>query len=198
MQFVIARAIGYGWLTAGEEWQISLVGAGTVAIAGVHDLLRLLVGFDTLYGACSVPTVCTVRSDDGISVTWRLDGDGEWRKVTDTEANGESICIAVEHKTSPYHRVADDRRPDFIIRRAFLPVDFAAEQRSDFGRQPIAPERMKTHDRYSRPFCATSFASAISARCRDRLSSTHSDRMTVSCCFPRERARALSISLRAC
>ena len=139
VQFVFARAIGYGWLTAGEEWQISLVGAGTVAIAGVHDLLRLLVGFDTLYGACSVPTVCTVRSDDGISVTWRLDGDGEWRKVTDTEANGESICIAVEHKTSPYHRVADDRRPDFIIRRAFLPVDFAAEQRSDFGRQPIAP-----------------------------------------------------------
>ena len=139
VQFAIARAIGYGWLTASEEWQIDLVGAGSVAVAGVHDLLRLLANLDTLYGGSSVPSVCTVRADEGFSRTWHLDGDGKWRKVNDAEANGETIRIAVERDTSPYHRIENDKRPQFIIRRAFLPVDFAADQRSDFGRKPIAP-----------------------------------------------------------
>ena len=139
VQFAIARAIGYGWLTAGEEWRIELVGASTVAFAGVYDLLRLLVGFDTLYGGSSAPTRCTVRSDKGLPATWGVHDDGEWRRVHDTEAKGETVCIAVERQTSPYHRVEYDSQPDFIIRRAFLPVDFAAEQRSDFGRRPIAP-----------------------------------------------------------
>lgn len=139
VQFALARAIGYGWLTAGEEWLIDLVGAGTVSISGVYDLLRLLIGFDTLYGGCSVPTVCTVRSDDGISVTWQLDDDGEWRKVSDNEAKDESIRIAIERRASPYHRIESNGRPDFIIRRAFLPVDFSAEQQSDFGHRVITP-----------------------------------------------------------
>ena len=139
VQFAIARAIGFGWLTAGEEWLIELVGAGTVSIAGVYDLLRLLVGFDTLYGGYSVPTACTVRGDDGTSMTWRVDGEGNWGKATDREANGESIRIAIERHASPYHRIEDNRRSDFIIRRAFLPVDFSAEQQSDFRRRTIAP-----------------------------------------------------------
>ena len=139
VQFAIVRAIGYGWLTAGEEWQIELLDVGNVAFAGVLDLLRLLVGFDTLYGGSSVPTRCTVHSNIRQSATWGVEDDGEWRRVPDTEAKGETVCVAVEHQTSPYHRVEYDRRPDFIIRRAFLPVDFAAEQRSNFGRRPIAP-----------------------------------------------------------
>ena len=139
VQFALARAIGYGWLTAGREWQIELAGAGTVSSAGVYDLLRLLVGFDTLYGGCSVPTVCTVRSVDGGSVTWRLDDGGKWRNVSDGEANGESIRIAIERHASPYHRIESEGRPHFIIRRAFLPVDFSTEQQSDFGRRLIKP-----------------------------------------------------------
>ena len=139
VQFALARAIGYGWLTAGGDWLIELVGAGAVSIAGVYDLLRLLVGFDTLYGGCSVPTVCTVRSVDGVSATWRLGDDGDWRKASDNVTDGESIRIAVERHASPYHRMESNGRPDFIIRRVFLPVDFSAEQQSRFGRHPIAP-----------------------------------------------------------
>lgn len=139
VQFALARAIGYGWLTAGKEWLIVLTGAGTVSIAGVYDLLRLLVGIDTLYGGCSVPTICTVRGIDGVSVTWRLDDEGKWRKVSDGEANGDPIRIAIERHASPYHRIESDGRPDFIIRRAFLPVDFSTEQQSGFGRRLIKP-----------------------------------------------------------
>ena len=139
VQFVLARAIAYGWLAAGEEWLIELVGAGAASIAGVYDLLRLLVAFDALYGGCSAPAVCTVRGDDGASsVTWRLDGGGKWRRVSGREANGESIRIAVERRASPYHRIESNGRPDFIIRRAFLPVDFSAEQQTGFGRRRIA------------------------------------------------------------
>ncbi len=139
VQFAIARAIGYGWLIAGEEWQIELVGAGSVAVAGVHDLLRLLADLDTLYGGCSVPSACTVRADEGFSRTWSLDDNGKWCKVSDADARGEFIRIAVECHASPYHSIERDNRWDFIIRRAFLPVDFAADQRSDFSRKPIAP-----------------------------------------------------------
>ena len=139
VQFAIARAIGYGWLTAGDEWQIDVAGAGTVAIAAVYDLLRLIVDLDRLYGGSSIPSVCTVRADKGFSRTWRIDENGKWCKVTDVEASSESLRIAVERHASPYHRIENDKRPHFIIRHAFLPVDFAADQRSDFGRKPVAP-----------------------------------------------------------
>ena len=63
VQFAVARAVGFGWLAAGSEWDIALVGDGSaVTAAGVLDALRLLAGIDVLYGGCSTPTRCTVVS----------------------------------------------------------------------------------------------------------------------------------------
>ena len=140
VQLAVARAVGFGWLVEGSEWEIVLVGEGNaVAAAGVLDTLRLLAGIDVLYGGCSTPTRCTVRCNEGLAVTWSLDSDGEWRETVDSEAQGENLRIAVETKTSPFHRSSPDRHLDFVIRPVYLPVQFEAEQTSDFARRAIAP-----------------------------------------------------------
>ena len=139
VQLAVARAIGFGWLTAGAEWEIDLIGGNAVAAAGVLDALRLLVGIDVLYGGCSVPIRCAVRAAAGFTVTWALDGDGEWREVTGCGTQGENLRIAVEPKASPFHRLPCDKCPDFVIRSVCLPVEFEAEHTSGFGRRAIAP-----------------------------------------------------------
>ena len=142
VQLAVARAVGFGWLAAGSEWEIDLVGDGdavAVAAAGVLDALRLLAGIDVLYGGCSTPTRCTVRFNDGPGVTWSPDNDGEWRETVDFEAQGENLRIAVETTKSPFHRSPPDRHLDFVIRPVYLPVQFEAEQTSDFARRAIAP-----------------------------------------------------------
>ena len=139
VQFAVVRAVGLGWLTPGTEWKIDLVGGNAVATAGVLDVLRLLACIDVLYGGCSVPARCTVQCDNGFAVTWSLDGDGEWHEAVAFEAQGEILRIAVETTTSPFHRSPPDRRLDFVIRPAYLPVQFEAELTSDSARRSIAP-----------------------------------------------------------
>lgn len=139
VQFALARAVGFGWLTAGREWAIDLQGAGAAAAAGVLDALRLLAGFDILYGESSTPERCTVRADDGSTVTWVRGAGGEWAETADAEAKGETVRIAVESAASPFHQAARGEQADFVIRPAFLPVEFAAEHTADFGRRDIAP-----------------------------------------------------------
>ena len=139
VQFAIARAIGFGWLTAGQEWEIDLAGAGSVAAAGVLDTLKLLAGFDVLYDGCSVPLRCTVRADDGLTITWFRDADGEWSKAAAPQAQGENVRIAIESRASPLHLTPYEKRADILVRPAYLPVVLATEQTFDFGRKAIAP-----------------------------------------------------------
>ena len=93
VQFAVARAVEYGWLTAGTDWEINIRGMGAPAAAGVLDALMLLAGFDVLYGGCSIPATCTVRAGEQSSITW-VYTDGEW-VVTAAKAGGDRVHIAV-------------------------------------------------------------------------------------------------------
>ena len=140
VQFAMAKAIGYGWLTPGLEWEIQLAGCSSAAAAGVLDSLNLLTSFDRLYGGLSVPTLCTVRAEGELTVSWAQAVDGQWCEVADCEAAGDVIRIAVDPASSPFHRIPDDEQSDFLIRPAYLPVDFASESTFDLGRRAIAPK----------------------------------------------------------
>ena len=134
MQFVVARALEYGWLTPGESWEIDIRGDGATAAAGVLDALRLLAGIDILYGGCSVPTRCTVRADNGFVRTWMRDGGGRWVKTTVFDAPVYRLTIAVESTTSPFQCVRG-KGLDFVIRPAYVPALIAAGQSFDLRRR---------------------------------------------------------------
>ena len=163
VQFAIVRAIGWGWLTAGRHWDIELFGGGRTAAAGVLDVLQLLSGFDALYGDASVPESCTVRGDDGLVVTWGINSDGNWQELSPSENLGESVRLVVESHTSPYHRLDPDPHTDLILRPAFLPVEFAADQPLNLGRQPIVPP---TYEKARPPL--TEFLHTVFRKCRFR------------------------------
>lgn len=139
IQFAIVRAIGWGWLTADQDWNIELAGAGTAAAAGILDVLKLLSSLDLLYGGTSVPTTCVVRGDNGLHVGWRAIDDGTWEEISPFDSDGECVRIVVESNTSPYHRLDSAPNSDFIIRPAFLSVDFASDQPINSGRRSIEP-----------------------------------------------------------
>ena len=138
VQFAIARAVSAGWLR-GNQWEIALSGASEVEIAGVLDALQLLSCFDALYGGRSAPERCTVRDDDGASVTWVLMG-GEWKTDGGPEAEGDRISILVERGSSPFNELKAGSGQDFIIRPAFVPVNLGAEHHFGHTRQPISTE----------------------------------------------------------
>ena len=163
IQFAIVRAIGWGWLNAGQQWDIELAGAGLSAAAGVLDVLQLISGFDVLYGDVSAPERCTLRGDDGSVVAWGIGNDGSWQETNPSESQGDSVRLVVESHTSPYHRLDANPHPDLILRPAFLPVEFAAEIFSGPGRQPIAP---RTYEQ-ARP-ALTNFLHAVFRKCQFR------------------------------
>ena len=134
VQFVVARAMAYGWLTPGESWEIDIRGSGSPAAAGVLDVLRLLAGIDILYGGCSVPTGCTVRADNGFVRTWMRAGGGRWVTTTVFDAPVDRLAIAVESTTSPFHRVSGEGL-DFVIRPVYVPALIAAGQSFDLRRR---------------------------------------------------------------
>ena len=139
IQFAIVRAIGWGWLTSEQTWNIQLTGASSTAAAAILDVLKLLSSLDTLYGGTSVPESCVLRGDHGLHVGWRSTDKGAWEEVSPVELNGESVRLVVESNTSPYHRLNTNPTADFIIRPAFLPVDFAADQPINRDRRSIVP-----------------------------------------------------------
>ena len=163
VQFAIARAIGWGWLTAGQPWSIDLVGAGSSAAAGILDILQLLSAFDALYGGSSVPDCCTIRGEDGLLVAWRIDENGNWQETTPSQPDSERIRLVVESRTSPYHSLDSDPQTDFIVRPTFLPVEFAADNSLNFGRQPITSPTYEE----SRP-ALTSFLHTVFRKCQFR------------------------------
>ncbi len=137
VQFVVARALAFGWLTPGADWRIELSGVGEVAVAGVLDLLALLQGLDVLYDGLSTPRSCTVIAD-GHAREWALDDAGTWRERLATDAGGEVLRISVEREASPFQEVETARAADFVLRPAFLPVRFASEHSFELGRRQVA------------------------------------------------------------
>ena len=145
VQFALARAIKLGLLTAGQEWEVRLTGGNSVAVAGVLDVLRLLSAYDCLYGGQSTPTRCTVHTRNKSAVTWTPAADGTWERQRTATQNGdvkgERLRVVIESDAGPFHDLPKGDLPDFIIRPAFLPVNFATEGVQSRERQAIAPTR---------------------------------------------------------
>ena len=141
VQFAVARAVEYGWLTGNADWLVEITGAQSTAAAAVQDTLTLLSGFDGLYGTNSGPTSCTVRTDDGETRTW-VYKNGDWRKDPHKgtpERRPDRVRIAIEQRSSPFHAIGNNEA-DFVIRPVFLPVPLASGTVFDRSRKRIAPE----------------------------------------------------------
>ncbi len=139
LQFAIACAVGWGWVTAGQSWRIELSSSNRISVFGILDVLRLMSAFDTLYGEQSIPKFCTVACQDGFEVTWHLDKDGKWQRTESPEHQNDCIRLAVESDTSPYHQLSSGQRYDIVIRPVFLPVKFSQDQFSEMVRRKIVP-----------------------------------------------------------
>ena len=141
VQFALARAITFGWLTGGRQWQIDLAGAGSASVAGIGDALSLLAAFDVLYGARSVPTVCSVTSDDGDMVSYAPDAEGQWVTMpTNPTAPTEEVQrlrLCFEGDASPFHQLPSDA-PDILIRPANLPIALASTQSGQSRKSHVA------------------------------------------------------------
>ncbi len=133
LQMVIARALSTGIL-GGSEWVINISGGNEVSLAAVIDTLKLLSSYDTLYGGSSAPERCTVVLDDSTATTWQFVDDA-WARVDDVEAQGSTISILTERASSPFHKLPSANEYDFIIRPAFLPVDFALPHTTTLSRK---------------------------------------------------------------
>ena len=94
--------------------------------------------YDLLYGGKSRPDLCTLKTEDGTVRAWLWD-EGEWFEFEDAELEDPSLSILVEPDSSPYDELVR-RDVDFIIRPAFLPVEFSVDLHSDFPRTPIDAE----------------------------------------------------------
>ncbi len=147
VQSVVVRAMEYGWLTPDRSWEIHIRGAGTPAVAGVLDSLRFLASIDVLYGGCSVPTSCCVRTDDGFNAAWIHDGGGRWVKAAETETDGEPLRISVETAYSPYHSIPHEGM-DFVVRPVYVPALIAAAQSFDVRRRAAV---VSTYEKAHKP-----------------------------------------------
>ena len=147
VQFVVARALEYGWLKPDGSWNIHIHGAETPAVAGVLDALRFLAGIDALYGGCSVPTKCSVRTDGGFIAAWIREGGGRWVKPAEAETDGEPLRICVETAYSPYHGISNERL-DFVVRPVYVPASIAAAQSFDLRRRAAT---VSTYEEARRP-----------------------------------------------
>ena len=137
IQFVIAKAVDQGWLT-GSEWNLDICGGGPAVSGAVLDALRMFTAYDTLYGGKSRPDLCRLRTDDGPVRAWRLN-EWQWSEIQDPEFDEPHLTILIESDSSPYDKMAR-RDADFIVRTAFLPVEFSVELHSDFPRTKIPAE----------------------------------------------------------
>ena len=134
IQFILARAVSYGWLS-GEKWNIDLAGGGTAAVAAVLDTLRLFTAYDSLYGGKATPEVCTLRTDGNRVTAWLCD-NGQWFEIQDAVIDKPTLKIRIERNSSPFDELPN-AEVDFIVRPAFLPVEFSVDLHSDFPRTQI-------------------------------------------------------------
>ena len=138
VQFVLARAVEYGWLAGGADWRVDVTGAGAAAAGGVADVLDMMAALDDLYGTLTAPRTCTVRAAGGPHIAWRADAAGgaqEAGPASPAEAADE-LRIAVEFDSSPFDAIDRARESDFIIRPAWIPPAIATRQTYERDRRP--------------------------------------------------------------
>ena len=134
IQFVIARAVSRGWLS-GDEWNLDISGAGPAVAGAVLDVLQTYSAYDLLYGSKSRPDRCSLRTEDGNVLAWQWDEKG-WNEIENAEFRNPFLSVLVEPDSSPFDELVR-QDVDFIIRPAFLPVEFSADLYSDFPRNAI-------------------------------------------------------------
>ena len=142
VQFALARAVEYGWLTGGADWRVTVTGAGAAAAGGVTDALEMIAALDALYGTRTAPRTCTVRASDDVPVTWpadRADRSEASEPPTPGKACDE-LRIAVEFESSPFDAIDRTGEPDFIIRPSLIPPPMATRQSYDRSRRPVVAE----------------------------------------------------------
>jgi ATP-dependent DNA helicase RecQ len=126
-QFAIARAVGYGWLSADTTWSLSIRGAGPGAKAAVLDLLRLLSMFDALYGGESTPNRCDLTIDGESTESLVRTPAGEWVTTPEQNADASQSLVLVMDHGSPCAAIPGSEEADLTIRPAFLPVELSGE-----------------------------------------------------------------------
>ena len=142
VQFALARAVEYGWLTGGAEWRVTVTGAGAAAAGGVTDALDMIAALDALYGTRTAPRTCTVHAGDNPPVTWPPDSADkpEAGEPATTPNACDELRIAVEFDSSPFDAIDRTGEPDFIIRPASIPPPMATRQSYDRNRRPAVAE----------------------------------------------------------
>ena len=142
VQFALARAVEYGWLTGGADWRVTVTGAGAAAAGGVTDALEMIAALDALYGTRTAPSTCTVHAGDNPPVIWPADAtDRSEASEPATPANAsDELRIAVEFDSSPFDAIDRTGEPDFIIRPASIPPPMATRQSYDPDRRPAVAE----------------------------------------------------------
>ena len=142
VQFSVARAVEYGWLTGGTNWRITVTGTGTAAASGVTDAIKMIAALDALYGTRTAPKTCTIQVDDEPPVTWPADGSdcSEASEPSASANTSDDLRIAVEFDSSPFDAIADAGESDFIIRPAMIPPPMATRQSYERTRRPAVAD----------------------------------------------------------
>ncbi len=142
VQLAVTKALAYGWLHPEKRWEITLVGAGAVAVAGVMDLLLLLTAYDVLYGGTSVPPKCVIYGEDGTRLECFRSAKEDSRDGAGQSAPDlcDKLRIDAERHLSPFHCLPRKPAADIVVRSVFLPVAFAKEPVTDLPRPSVALE----------------------------------------------------------
>lgn len=130
LQFAIARAIKYGWLTTGSIWKICLDQELPTAIAAITDTLEILDAYDAIYSGSSVPKQCIVIIGKGKSSVIARNDKGKWvakRSKLPAYTNADELRVSIQQYSSPYHEICVSKDTDFIVRPTYLPVDVLSE-----------------------------------------------------------------------
>ena len=138
VQFAIARAVGYGWLTPGATWHLNLEGSVVEARAAVLDLLHLLSMFDALYSGESTPSRCDFTIAGNREESLIRNSAGGWESYgTEAIDSAERLTLVVDRCGSPFAALEGAGDADLIVRPAYFPVELAGEHTFESGRVPI-------------------------------------------------------------
>lgn len=135
IQFVLVRAIEYGWLF-GRSWSIEIEGGGSAALVAVEDALNLLAAYDVLLGGECAPAYCLVKIGGKSAVQLRR-VDGKFERCDAEVETDSSLRVVIDWRSSPSHAGPFDANTDFVIRGAYLPVNLRVEPSGDPARCPI-------------------------------------------------------------